>query len=166
MHNLLKFFGKVNENLTNTIGKVDYNALPYATEELSWVLWNNKRITEVSNTQHWLYEPEDESYRLVISVASQNSVKLQYIEVLEEGKGLGTTIMNCILDAADELGIQIDVFASPFKTKYANVPMSKLTRAMKKAQVKDTIRLINWYREFNFVSVDKKTPFILTYKVA
>ena len=101
----------------------------------------------------------------MFSILGEDTVGLQYIEVFKEGKGMGTTILNIILDAADKYGVTIDVFASPFKCKYGNVPVNLIQRFMYKSMMKDTLRLINWYRDFDFVSTNKKEPFRMQYKV-
>ena len=165
MHKLKKFFKEVNTDLQQELGKVDYMSTPSAAEEASWVIWNKKRYKEVINTQMWVFIPEKKDYRLMFSILGADTVGLQYIEVFKEGKGMGTTILNIILDAADKYGITIDVFASPFKCKYGNVPVGKVKGFMFKSMSKDTLRLINWYRDFDFVSTNKKEPFRMQYKV-
>ena len=166
MSNLEKFLEEVHTNLQEVLGDLESNALPYATEEVSWIIWNKKRLREVCNTQHWAFMPSKKDYCLGISILGETLVGLQYLEVFEEGKGTGTKILNCVLDAADKYGITIDVFASPFKTKYGNLPWYNLTRSQLAHMTNDIYRLINWYRDFNFVSTSKKEPFRLQYKVA
>jgi len=163
MHKLEKFLEQVNKNLTRQLGEVDYNSLPYATKESTWIIWNKKRIYEELNTQHWLFNPKNEDYDLMISIINEDTVSLQYIEVKEEGKGMGTEIVNCVLDAADDFDITVEVFASPFKTKYANVPVNKLTRKMLVSQQSAVVKLMNWYRSFDFKSISKKEPYKLIY---
>ena len=165
MSKLKEFFEEISTDLEKELGKVDYFGSPSAAEEASWTIWNRKRYTEVINAQMWVFMPEKKDYRLMFSILGEDTVGLQYIEVMEEGKGTGTTILNIILDAADKYGITIDVFASPFKCKYGNVPVGKLKRFMYKSMMKDTLRLINWYRDFDFVSTNKKEPFRMQYKI-
>ena len=165
MSKLKEFFEEINTDLEQELGKVDHYARPTIAEEASWVIWNKKRYKEVINAQMLVFTPENKDYRLMFSILGEDTVGLQYIEVMEEGKGVGTTILNIILDAADKYGITIDVFASPFKCKYGKVPVNLLKGFMFKSMTKDTFRLINWYRDFDFVSTNKKEPFRMQYKV-
>lgn len=158
-----EFFNKVQENLSKEIGEVKLATLSTPSEESTWLTWNNKKIVETVGGIPFAFLPEDQSYNLFFFPIKEDVVKLQYIEVIETNKGLGTKILNCILDAADEVGIKIEIFSSPFKSKYANISSIKTPRSIKKLQMIDNWRLINWYRDFGFKSISKKTPYKLEY---
>tara|TARA_R110000868_G_C10830017_1_gene759314 strand:+ start:756 stop:1259 length:504 start_codon:yes stop_codon:yes gene_type:complete len=162
MENLDKFLIEVQNNLKEELGDGFFRSA--ICRESSWIFWNKKRIEEGYTKQFWMFTPINKDYILSLGILGDNSVSLQYLEVFEEGKGIGTKIVNCVLDAADSCGISIDVFASPFKVQFSNVPVNQLKKYQISHMTKEVYRLIDWYRGFNFISLDKKRPYKLNYK--
>ena len=158
------FFALLEESLMSFSEDFKAGTSGVMREEVSWAIWKGKRYTEVVNTIHVAFSAT--TYNLAISILSKDKVAIQFLAATEKGKGIGTKVVNAILDAAEDSGVIVEVFASPFDSKYADVPVNKLTRAMKEEQERSIIRLIDWYRSFGFESLDKKFPFKLQYKVA
>jgi len=63
------------------------------------------------------------NYSLILNEISQNTIELHKIEILEKnrGKGLGTEIMNTILDMVDNYGLTLRLVPIP----YLDSPFSK-----------------------------------------
>lgn len=164
MKKLETFFGLLEQYLKQFSEEFGAGYTAEPVEEASWAIWKGKRYTEITNTIHCAFRSS--TYNLGIALLTQDKVGIQFLSVTDKGKGTGTKVINAILDAAEDSGITVEVFATPFDSKYADVPVSKLTRAMKEEQELSIIRLMDWYRSFGFESMDKKFPFKLQYKVA
>jgi len=80
---------------------------------------------------------ETDCYRLQFIPSTTNCVELYWIEVKDgqECKGIGTKLINTILDIADEYGIRIKAIPCNFKNQ---------------GNVEDLYRLRDWYRSFGF----------------
>ena len=71
-----------------------------------------KHYTDVMRDK-FVFDICTETYCLQFSQDSDTALELGIIEVFEPGKGLGTEVMNHILDVADELGITIKTIPAP-----------------------------------------------------
>jgi len=95
---------------------------------------------------------QTEKFKLIMSAVSEFKVEIFMIKSLKEIKGIGTNLMNNILDVSDELGINVDVIPSDydveFRKKFEESPDTikgqGLTKYMK--------FLVSWYKSFGFKS--------------
>jgi GNAT superfamily N-acetyltransferase len=71
-----------------------------------------KHYTELMR-EKLVYDICTGSYCLQFSYVNDTTVELGIIEVFEPGKGLGTEVMNHILDTCDELGITVKTVPAP-----------------------------------------------------
>ena len=90
------------------------------------------------------YKYEGESFKITFNELSENSVELFWIEVWDKNNGIGTNLLNKILDAADELNLEIRVIPIPFN----KMPFDWNAKR----------RLKEWYESFNFKSKSTLTP--------
>jgi hypothetical protein len=90
------------------------------------------------------YMYENDIYKLKFCALGENLVELYWIEVYENNKGIGTKLMNYILDAADEVSVEIKLIPIPFNTF--------------RSDFESRIRLRNWYKSFGFYSKSTLTP--------
>ena len=159
---LHSFVLQLNESLNNNLGNVDWGVS--TGNETSWIYYKSEFIEEKVHASFINFYPENESYMLMLRIDGEKSIGIQYLEVVNEGKGIGTEIMNCILDAAEDNNITASVFACAFKHKLASKKISDYTKEEKTIVDKANDRLISWYRSFGFQS--KSRPFLLNYKAA
>ena len=88
---------------------------------------------------------KNEDYRLSLIPNNSNSIEVWWIQVYKKGNGLGTDIMNNILDVSDELGIGVKV-----------IPVDIDSEEFVKGNL---YRLRGWYRSFGFKSRNfERTP--------
>lgn len=120
--------------------------LPMITPMLTDVYWEakNKRYSESKDEMH-LMNYEDECVKLQISAVSNDCVELQWIEIKEKCKGMGSNIMNTILDTADEL--KVDVRVLPVDFDPGNTKPIVYLRWLR-----------DWYKSFEFKSYSSLTP--------
>lgn len=91
----------------------------------------------------------NEKFKIQFTPVSSNTVELQWIEVFDNGNGLGTDLMNDILDVSDKTGINIKVLPVDFKCNEFGGYLN---------------RLREWYRSFGFTSkIYNKTPYLHYY---
>tara|TARA_B100001939_G_C16870754_1_gene586281 strand:- start:566 stop:1042 length:477 start_codon:yes stop_codon:yes gene_type:complete len=95
----------------------------------------------------------DECLDIEILEYNKNTYELYWLEVKNEKcKGVGTEILNHILDACEEHNVNLTLVPVPLeaKTWKENDSLTK--------------RLLNWYKSFGFIQIDNRTP-QLTYGV-
>ena len=90
---------------------------------------------------------EDECMKLQIMERSSTEVELFWIETGEKCKGLGSDIVNSILDTADELKKNVVVLPVDFDTEWSGMSPINYLR-----------RLRAWYKSFGFKSYSPITP--------
>ncbi len=129
--------------------------------EKTWTTYDNKPYGEAIEGIYLVMENKE--FVLNFVEITDNAISLTYINVYNQGQGLGTELMNTILDVADEVQVAITTFASPFKDKYANIPAEELTRSMKRYMTKSTNKLIEWYESFDFGRYIPGKPYKLIY---
>lgn len=129
--------------------------------EKTWTTYDNKPYGEAIEGTYLVMENED--FVLNFVEITDNAISLTYINVYNQGQGLGTELMNTLLDVADEVEVGITTFASPFEAKYANIPAEKLTRSMIRHMTKATNKLIEWYESFDFSKYVPGRPYKLIY---
>lgn len=94
------------------------------------------------------FNMENECFKLSFLQHDENTVELYWIETFEKCKGMGSDLMNTILDVADDLGIDIRTIPADFdgvKGKY------------------DIFTLRKWYESFGFTNGFYKKA-VYTYK--
>jgi GNAT superfamily N-acetyltransferase len=98
--------------------------------------WKGRTWTEwVNNVGGIGYETDE--FNLVFAEKSTDTIELYMIEAKQRGKGIGTDLMNKVLDLADELGVNIQLVPTPYK----NVDDSKYCSFLRE-----------WYASFGFKS--------------
>jgi len=112
----------------------------------------------------------DECISLTFTEVSEDTIELYFIEVLnEQCKGVGTNMINTILDVSDELGLNVKVIPSPFRTnnKFGDMikEMENINLIRKELKNVDTTyeRLKGWYRSFGFKNKSILQPYTLYY---
>lgn len=88
---------------------------------------------------------QNQNFRLSLTPLNSNTIEIWWIQVFNKGNGLGSDIMNNILDISDEMGIGVKV-----------IPVDIDNEEMK---VENLYRLRNWYKSFGFKSRNfNRTP--------
>jgi hypothetical protein len=105
---------------------------------------NNKFKKFKENRFGEFYKYENDIYKLKFCALNENLVELYWIEVYNNNKGIGTKLMNDILDAADEVNVEI---------KLIPIPLYSFND-----DLESKIRLRNWYKSFGFRSKSTLTP--------
>ena len=101
---------------------------------------SGKIYREETDTQaHMEFITED--YRFVLNAYNDDTIELYWIQNLSGKKGIGTMLMNNLLDIADEMQIKIRLIAVPFAEKKI-FSKNDLYRAF--------IRLASYYNSFDF----------------
>ncbi len=82
---------------------------------------------------------------------THNAIELWWLEVDNQSKGLGTKLMNDLLDVVEELGYKLYLTPVPFKNKkvYTNKQMHNAF-----------VRLRNWYESFGFETITNEPSLI------
>ena len=155
------FKDSLHEELSNTFGKV-LAGVTYEPQA-SWTMYKGLKYEQHLQGTFGCYEL-DGVFKMIIHFKDDKSIGIHYLEVEEQGKGVGTEIINIILDLCDDMKFNVDVFATSFNTKYADVPVKQLTKYMLKHQEKANQRLRSWYNSFGFKS-DLFKPFMMKYLV-
>jgi len=136
------FFSKPQNVLSFVMGQfVDNNGydpnevVPNVFNKGTETFWKGKLWTEWKEDVFGLGLSTDD-FNLVLTACTSEIVEIYMIEAKTRNKGIGTDIMNKILDIADEFGITIKLVPSPYKNindeKYYNF-------------------LREWYRSFGFI---------------
>jgi len=89
-------------------------------------------------TQCATFNMKNDCYHLSLIQHNSQCVEVYWIQVFDKCKGLGTEIMNHILDIADEQGIDVRAIPSDFDNP------TKDPRVL--------VKLRDWYRSFGFVA--------------
>jgi len=95
---------------------------------------------KVKTKEAYAIEFNSPLFRLKFCELSENEVELFWIETYSVGGGLGTQLMNQILDVADEMNIRIKAIPVPIRSNEINDGKCYLTR------------LRQWYQSFGFRS--------------
>ena len=117
----------------------------YSFEKRLMVFHKNKRFRTTGFSYQMEFKNED--YRLSLIPHNSNTIEIWWIQVYTKGNGLGTDIMNIILDISDELGIGVKV-----------IPVDIDNKECKKGNL---YRLRDWYKSFGFIQVNKSSPQLL-----
>ena len=155
------FRRSLHKELTDTFGKVG-EGITYENQA-SWTLYKGMKYEQHLQGTFMCCELKD-VFKMIIHLKDGDSIGIHYLEVEEQGKGIGSEIMNIILDLCDDMKFNVDLFATAFNTKYADVPVQQLTKHMIKHQEKANQRLRGWYNSFGFKS-DLFKPFMMKYLV-
>lgn len=107
-----------------------------------------KRYSERKMTRTLNYLSD--KYKLIFSEYDNQTVELWWIEVFNKGIGLGTEILNSILNVSDELEIRVRVIPVDFDNK--------------EKKIENLIRLRDWYKSFGFKSIDYNRTPVLFYE--
>ena len=156
------FRNSLHKELTDAFGKVGHGVT--YEPQASWILYKKVKYDYILQGTFAVYELEG-VFKLIIHIKDADNIGIHYLEVEEQGKGIGSDIMNIILDLCDDLKFDVELFATAFKSKYANVPIPELTKNMIKHQDMANQRLRSWYNSFGFRS-DMFKPFMMTYKAS
>ena len=93
-----------------------------------------KRYTEIK-TNVPTFKMENECFKLSFIQHDKDTVELYWIEIFEKCKGMGSDIMNTILDVADECDVDIRTIPADFDTTGSKY---------------DIFTLRKWYESFGF----------------
>jgi len=78
-----------------------------------------------------------EEWTLIITPFNDGGIEIYKIEASKSKGGIGTKLMNMVLDAADELGVSVNLVPVPFTNRYGIEGINKY-------------KLISWYVSFGF----------------
>ena len=109
-----------------------------------------KGVYRESKSQCPIFSMENDCFKLDFCQHDNKTVEIYWLEVKEKCKGMGTEIMNTILDVADEYAVNIRVIPSDFDIKGTNYNIYSLRR---------------WYISFGFIN-SINHPAVFTYKTA
>lgn len=151
----------LHKELTDTFGQVGHGVT--YEPQASWILYKNMKYDYILQGTFACYELEG-VFKMIVHLKDADNIGLHYLEVEEQGKGIGSDIMNIILDLCDDMKFNVELCATAFKSKYADVPVKQLTKYMLKHQEKANQRLRSWYNSFGFKS-DLFKPFMMKYLV-
>jgi len=107
-----------------------------------------KRYNESKRTRTLNYQCDE--YKLILSEYNNQTIELWWIQVFNKGKGLGSEILNTILDLSNEMGTRIRVIPVDFDNK--------------EKKIENLVRLRKWYKSFGFESVDSNQSPVLYYE--
>ena len=132
--------------LTEKLGISQEDWLPYISKIEADVVWleKKKRYNEKRASVH-IMNYENDCVKLQMYSLDDNTVELGWIEINQRCKGVGTYIMNCILDTADDLGINVRVLPVDFDC--GNVEPLKYLKWLR-----------SWYKSFGFKPYSQFTP--------
>jgi|TARA_R110000823_G_C15811931_1_gene488335 hypothetical protein len=120
-------------NLDHKITLIDHDfiSVPFKTK-----MYTKEYFKKVRHTIH------SDQIQVEFYTKSKDTVELWWMETKPKGKGMGTMVLNNILDAADELGINI--ILCPIPQGEGAMPITKLRK---------------WYSEFDF-KANKFNPYM------
>lgn len=125
--------------------------LPIISPISASVHWEDKKKRYVENhKQLHIMNYENNCMKLQLYSHSATCIELGWLEIYDTRKGLGTDILNCILDVADDL--KIDIRVLPVDFKCGNTKPLEYLR---------WLRL--WYKSFNFKSYTQLSPALKYY---
>ena len=106
----------------------------------------NYKESKTKVPQVWM---KTECFKLCFIQHNSNTVELYWIETFAKCKGMGTDIMNTILDVADELGVKVRAIPADFDHGHNGTKAFAMLR-----------RLREWYVSFGFQnSIIKKAVY-------
>jgi len=106
------------------------------------------KFVDVSVFSHYTMFLTDE-WSLTINPYNNKGIEIFKIEAKKSKSGVGSNLMNNILDIADELNLEVNLVPVPFQNRFGVIP------------AKENI-LRDWYKSFGFVTKPFTTYF--TYK--
>ena len=74
-------------------------------------LWNS------TSTNTGLIGLQHKTFNLILSENTTDSIEVYMISAKKQGKGIGTRVMEQVLDLADDLGINVTLIPTPYKNK-------------------------------------------------
>jgi len=74
-------------------------------------LWNS------TSTNAGMIGLQHPTFNLVLSENTTDCIEVYMISAKKQGRGIGTRVMEQVLDLADELGIDVTLIPSPYKNK-------------------------------------------------
>ncbi len=106
-----------------------------------------KRFKEYKENIHtWKFETDD--YTLIIAEDNENQIELYWIQVKNKNNGLGTKLVNIVLDIADEMKCSVKTIPSNFdKSSQEDMELGRFDEFG--IQVYLT-KLREWYKSFGF----------------
>jgi hypothetical protein len=137
--------------LTEKLGIKQEDWLPIVGPIQAKVFWLEKKKTysEKKENVH-IMNYEDDCVKLQLYSIDSNTIELGWIELNERCKGKGTEIVNCILDTADDLGVDVRVLPVDFSC--GGVEPIKYLRWLR-----------DWYKSFEFKSYSQYSPALKYY---
>lgn len=127
---------------------VSVNDFWCGVKPLSARVVHNMKLFQDFNTK-LVYKYSNEKIKIQFTPVDSNTVELQWIEVYDNGKGLGSDLMNDILDVSDKTQIKVKVLPVDFKFKEYGGYLN---------------RLRDWYKSFGFTSkIYNNTPYLYYY---
>ena len=112
------------------------------------VFWEQKkRQYENKKSNKHTMKYEDECLKLEIMEVSPTEVEIFWIETKDKCKGMGSDIVNKVLDTADEMGVDVRVLPVDFDTEWSGLEPIQYLR-----------RLREWYKSFGFKYYSPFTP--------
>ena len=153
---------RVIEDLENAFGKL----IQGITNEpqYSWG-WDKKGEVIQENTGTFAVIQKTGVFELMLHLRGNNTIGLHYLKVYNKGKGMGTNIMNILLDACDDFNFNVELFASSFESEFAKIKYQDLTKKQIEATERANQRLRSWYNSFGFKK-SMFSNFIMTYKAS
>jgi hypothetical protein len=118
----------------------------YVTNIHTEVASGNGRYSEKKH-QTPMFELKTDCFRLAFTKHSDDTIELYWIEVFDKCKGMGSELMNIILDTADEMGVNVRCIPTDMKGD---------------GNIKTLYRIRDWYRSFGF-EAGKLAKAVFTY---
>ncbi len=116
----------------------------------SQTMYNDKLYKSKTRYDQLSIVYNDECIDIEILEYDKNTYELYWLEVKgTKCKGIGSKILNHILDACEEHNIKLTLIPVP------------LTAKTWKSNKELTMRLIDWYKSFGFIQVNKSSPQLL-----
>jgi len=139
----LETLNKFRVNLCEKIGIKSSDWNDYFFEKRLSVNCNNKIFS--TSGESFQMEYRTQKFRLGLIPMNNDSIEIWWIEVFNKGTGLGSEIINNILDVSDQLGIGVKVIPVDFDNQ--------------EGKIENLYRLRDWYRSFGFESRNSnRTP--------
>jgi len=99
-------------------------------------MWKNKSWSK-SHTNRAMVGLDSDDFQVLFCEGTTDSIELYMIEVKNQNKGIGTRVLNEMLDLADDFGIKISCVPTPYK----NLDDAKYCSFLRQ-----------WYTSFGFKS--------------
>ena len=165
MNKVEMFANELDQLLGQTIG-VEKSGFVDNIVEYSATTYKGKKYTNKFEGKGFGFSNRNSlsPYVLVFTILDDNKLNLQYLETTQQGKGIGTTIMNLIIRTAKKFDIKLQLEAIPVND--GKFTRSNLNRQEQLAWDSATDKLISFYKKFGFDSWHKKQPFRMKYLAA